>query len=155
LVRGSVLDPREARIEFHDGVPKLQQSATTKTELANATLVRIEELTRNPGRYDGMLVRVEALWINGYHGPLICPKEEGQKCIEPRIDYPSESVEFREIKKVLDAKLKPGPTGEFWDMRGQLTLVGRFKDTKTRERNRPEFVLSVLSIEAVTPKPGG
>ena len=59
------------------------------------------------------------------------------------------------MNKVLDQNLKAGPTGEFWDMRGRLSVVGRFKDTKERRRNSPRFFLEVLNVEGVLPKPSG
>ncbi len=128
-----------------------EQVAPTKTDLANAPLVKIEELLVNPQSYDGKIVRVDGLWQSGYHGAFICPKERGPKCIEVIVDYPFESEQFQEMKKVLDSNLQPGPTGELWDMSARVSVVGRFRDTGRQHRNKPQFALRVMRIEAATP----
>lgn len=129
-----------------------EQVAPTKTELANAPLVKIEELVAHPEQYDKLIVRVNALWVDGYHGAVVCPVDDEHHCIGVYLECP-ESERCKDMRKVLDQNLKAGASGELWDMQGRLSLVGRFKDTKEQRRNSPRFFLEVLNIEGVSPKP--
>jgi hypothetical protein len=128
--------------------------APTKTDLAKAPLVKIEELFAHPEQYDGLIIRVNALWVNGYHGALVCPVDDEHHCIGVYLEC-AETERCKDMKKVLDQNLKAGPSGEFWDMRGRLSVVGRFKVTKETRRNSPRFFLEVLNVEGVLPKPSG
>ena len=128
-----------------------QETVPTKEDLARAPLVKIEELVAHPEHFDNQIVRVNALWVNGYHGAVVCPIEDKRRCIGV-IVWP-ETERGLDTKRVLDQNLKAGPSGEFWDMEAQLSVVGRFKDTKERARNNPRFVLEVQSVEGILPKP--
>ena len=131
-----------------------EQVGPTKADLANAPLVKIEELVAHPEQYDRLIIRVNALWVNGYHGAFVCPIDNEHPCIGIYLECP-ESERCKDMNKVLAQNLKADPTGEFWDMRGRLSVVGRFKDTKERGRNSPRFFLEVLNIEGVLPKSSG
>jgi hypothetical protein len=126
-----------------------QQVAPTQAELAKAPLVRIEDLVAHPEQYDRLVVRVDALWVNGYHGAIVCSVDDEQhQCIGVNLECP-ESERCQDMRKTLNQNLKPGPSDEFWDLRGRFSVVGRFKDTKERRRNSPRFFLEVLSVEGV------
>lgn len=122
------------------------KSLPTEKELAQAPVVRIDELTAQPGRYDGVLVRVNALWISGYHDASICTVDGDKHCIGVTLGCSDDEL-CKEMRQVLDTKLEQNPTGDFWDRRGRLALIGRFKERKKPERNSPRFVLEVLKIE--------
>jgi len=116
------------------------ESAPSKDELARAPLVKFEELFAHPDRYDKSLVRVDALWVDGYHGPYICSLNDDTKFLGAQC--PDQHV-CKHLRKVLDKHL----TGELWNMRGRFSLVGRFIDTKTPPgMNAPRFVLKVYKI---------
>jgi hypothetical protein len=131
-----------------------EQVAPSKADLANAPLVKIEDLVAHPQQYDGLIVRVNASWVNGYHGAFVCPIDDEHHCIGVYLECP-EDERCKVMNKVLNQNLKPGPSGEFWDLRGRLSVVGRFKDTKERGGNSRRFVLEVLNVEALVPKRSG
>ena len=115
--------------------------APTKDELAQARLVKVEELFAHPDHYDKTLVRVSALWIDAYHGSLVCRFKDDRTCMAA--ECPDEDI-CKDLRKILDKNL----TGEIWNMRGRFSLVGRFRDTKApTHMNRPRFVLEVFKIE--------
>lgn len=131
-----------------------QEQLAPETDLANAPLVKLEELFAHPERYDRRIVRVNALWVNGYHGAVVCPIDDEHHCIGASLECPK-TERCKEMDKVLQQSLKAGPTGEFWDKRGRLSVVGRFKDTREWGQNSHRFVLKVLNVEGVSPKPSG
>jgi hypothetical protein len=126
-----------------------QKVAPTKADVANAPLVTIEELFAHPEQYDGLIIRVNALWVNGYHGAFVC-HIDGDNCIGVSLECP-ESERCQDMRKVLNQNLKAGPSGEFWDTRGRLFVIGRFKDTKEERRNDFRFFLNVLNVEGQLP----
>jgi hypothetical protein len=117
--------------------------APSKDELRQAPLVKVEELIAHPDHYDKRLVRVSGLWIDAYHGSLVCPLNDDTKCMAA--ECPDEDI-CKDLRKILDKNL----AGEIWNMRGRFSLVGRFKDTKTPPHmNRLRFVLEVFKIDRV------
>jgi hypothetical protein len=120
-----------------------EKVARTREELAQAPVVKVEELMAHPDHYDKMFVRVSALWIDAYHGSVVCPSNDDTKCMEAQC--PDADI-CKDLRKVLDKNL----TGDIWNMRGRFLLVGRFGDTKTPPHmNRLRFVLEVFKIERV------
>jgi hypothetical protein len=115
----------------------------TKDELAQASVVKAEELLADPDRYDKSLVRVNVLWVDGYHGSYVCPLDDETQCLG--VECPDEDT-CKDLRKVLDKNL----TGEIWNMRGRFSVVGRFSDTKTPPgMNKLRFVLKVFKIDGV------
>src|SRR5882724_8295140 len=87
-----------------------EQVAPTKADLAKAPLVKIEELVAHPEQYDRLIIRVNALWVNGYHGAFVCSIDDEHQCIGVYLECP-ESERCKDMKKVLDQNLKAGPSG--------------------------------------------
>src|SRR5437588_2112001 len=124
-------------------MPQQDERAPSKDQLAQAPTMKIEELLAHPDRYDKTLVRVNALWVDQYHGSLVCPLNDNPKCLGA--ECPDEDT-CQDLRKVLDKNL----TGEIWNMSGRFSLVGRFIDTKTPPgMNAPRFVLRVYKIDGV------
>ena len=124
-------------------MPQQDERAPSKAQLAQAATMKIEELLAHPDRYDKTLVRVNALWVDQYHGSLVCPLNDDPKCLGA--ECPDEDT-CKDLRKVLDKNL----TGEIWNMSGRFSLVGRFIDTKTPPgMNAPRFVLRVYKIDGV------
>ena len=112
--------------------------------MARSPIIKVEELLAHPDRYDRSLVRVNALWVDGYHGSSVCPLDDDTKCLGS--ECPDEDT-CKDLRKVLDKHL----TGEIWNMRGRFSLVGRFVDMKTPPgMNAPRFILKVYKIEGVS-----
>jgi hypothetical protein len=131
-----------------------EQVAPTKADLASSPLVKIGELFAHPEQYDGLIIRVNDVWVNGYHGAVVCTIDDENQCVGVRLEC-ADGQRCKEIDKVLKQNLKPGPSGEFWDMRGRLSVIGRFRDTKAKGQNSPRFFLEVLNVEAVSPQTSG
>ena len=103
-------------------------------------MVKVEELFAHPDRYDKRLVRLNALWVDGYHDSYLCSLNDETKCLGAGC---SDEDICKDLRKVLDKHV----TGEIWNMRGRFSLVGRFIDTKTPPgMNAPRFVLKVYKI---------
>lgn len=125
-----------------------------KDELAKAPLVKIDELIAQPERYDKQLVRVNALWTNGYHSAFVCTIDNQKNCIAVSLRCPGdESCE--DITKMLESGLESKPQGEFWERSGRFRLAGRFRVTKDSRHNTPIMLLEVWNIEGVISKPKG
>ena len=124
-----------------------EERVPTNDELAQAPVVKVEELFAHPDRYDKDLFRMDALWVDGYHGSYVCPLNDDTKCLG--VECPDADT-CKDLRKVLDKDL----TGEIWNMRGRFSLVGRFIDTKTPPHmNAPRFVLRVYKIYGVVNAP--
>lgn len=127
--------------------------ALTKGEIARAPIVKIEDLSAHPEQYDKRLIRVNASWVDGYHGSILCPLDDDTKCIGVYFACPEDDA-CKKMGKKLD-KLAPShrTAPDEWEMRGRLTLVGRFKDTKTPPgNNSPRFFLEVWELVTALPK---
>ena len=133
------------------GLAGSQQSdlpAPTKDEIAHAPMVKIEKLSAQPDRYDKLLVRVNGSWVDGYHGSTLCPIDDDTHCIGVYFACPDDDA-CKEIGKKLDKLLGPPhrTAPDEWDTRGRLSLVGRFRDTKTPPgMNSPRFFLEVWDL---------
>ena len=125
--------------------------ALTEADLDKAPLVRVEEVVSHPEQYDGLIIRADVLWINGYHGAVVCPVGDEHQCIGVRLGC-ADSERCKKFYNVVDKKLKADPSGEIWDKRARVSVVGRFKDTREQGRNSPRFLLQVLKIEDVSSK---
>jgi hypothetical protein len=132
------------------GAYRAQDEPSPSSEaLSRAPDVKIEELTTHPEKYDNSLVRVKVVWVDGYHGSLLCPLDDAKHCIGTYLEC-REDEGCKSIRAMLDKNLN----GEVWNKRGKFVLVGRFKDKKIPPgMSSPRFFLAVLKIAGVLPKP--
>src|SRR5437899_890144 len=79
-------------------MPQQDERAPSKDQLAQAPTMKIEELLAHPDRYDKTLVRVNALWVDQYHGSLVCPLNDNPKCLGA--ECPDEDT-CKDLRKVL------------------------------------------------------
>jgi hypothetical protein len=128
----------------------------TKDEIARATIVKLEDLTAHPERYDKTLVRVNASWVDGIHASYLCSVDDPDNdthCIGVYFACPDEDAR-KEMTRKLNTLL-PAHRFEPYSIetRGVLSLVGRFKDTKPPPpTNSPRFFLEVWEIVGALPK---
>lgn len=124
-------------------VSQNSQSGPSKDQLAQAPTLNIAELLARPDTYDKTLVRVNALWVEGYHGSYACPLDNQNNCMSAEC---ADDDACKAVTKVVQKNL----TGELWNRSGRFILVGRFIDTKTPPgMNRPRFEFWVFKVDKV------